>query len=198
MVRLAGRRGRGAVRPAAAPRRRPARRPRRVGVRRRRVGSIAATRSPERRRRPRSPTRSAASSTRFAALLGRDPTHLDSHQHVHRREPVRSVLLELGCRAGRPAPARRARSATAATSTDRPTRATRSRTRCDPSGSRHCSGHSRTERRSSAATPATPPISLPPTRASASGAADSVRPAAPFGARRGRRSSSSPSRSCGR
>ena len=28
-------------------------------------------------------------------LLGRDPTHLDSHQHVHRREPVLSVLIEI-------------------------------------------------------------------------------------------------------
>jgi predicted glycoside hydrolase/deacetylase ChbG (UPF0249 family) len=28
-------------------------------------------------------------------LLGRDPTHLDSHQHVHRREPARSILLRL-------------------------------------------------------------------------------------------------------
>jgi chitin disaccharide deacetylase len=32
---------------------------------------------------------------RFRELLGRDPTHLDSHQHVHRREPVRSVLTAL-------------------------------------------------------------------------------------------------------
>jgi predicted glycoside hydrolase/deacetylase ChbG (UPF0249 family) len=29
----------------------------------------------------------------FRGLVGRDPTHLDSHQHVHRREPVRSVLV---------------------------------------------------------------------------------------------------------
>jgi len=28
----------------------------------------------------------------FRRLLGRDPTHLDSHQHVHRKEPARSVL----------------------------------------------------------------------------------------------------------
>lgn len=28
---------------------------------------------------------------RFRALLGRDPTHLDSHQHVHTSEPVASV-----------------------------------------------------------------------------------------------------------
>lgn len=32
----------------------------------------------------------------FRDLLGRDPTHLDSHQHVHRQEPVRSILLEIG------------------------------------------------------------------------------------------------------
>jgi predicted glycoside hydrolase/deacetylase ChbG (UPF0249 family) len=29
---------------------------------------------------------------RFHELMDRDPTHLDSHQHVHRREPVRSAL----------------------------------------------------------------------------------------------------------
>lgn len=28
----------------------------------------------------------------FIALVGRPPTHLDSHQHVHRSEPVRSIL----------------------------------------------------------------------------------------------------------
>jgi predicted glycoside hydrolase/deacetylase ChbG (UPF0249 family) len=32
---------------------------------------------------------------RFRELMGRDPTHLDSHQHVHRREPVRSALAAL-------------------------------------------------------------------------------------------------------
>jgi predicted glycoside hydrolase/deacetylase ChbG (UPF0249 family) len=32
---------------------------------------------------------------RFRALMGREPTHLDSHQHVHRREPVRSALAAL-------------------------------------------------------------------------------------------------------
>jgi predicted glycoside hydrolase/deacetylase ChbG (UPF0249 family) len=31
----------------------------------------------------------------FRRLTGHNPTHLDSHQHVHREEPVRSVLLEL-------------------------------------------------------------------------------------------------------
>jgi predicted glycoside hydrolase/deacetylase ChbG (UPF0249 family) len=30
----------------------------------------------------------------FRGLLGRDPSHLDSHQHVHRREPVRSLVGE--------------------------------------------------------------------------------------------------------
>src|SRR6516165_9836112 len=30
----------------------------------------------------------------FRRLLRRNPTHLDSHQHVHRREPVRTVLLK--------------------------------------------------------------------------------------------------------
>ncbi|HEV2209320.1 MAG TPA: ChbG/HpnK family deacetylase [Verrucomicrobiae bacterium] len=30
---------------------------------------------------------------RFHSLLGRAPTHLDSHQHVHREEPVRSLML---------------------------------------------------------------------------------------------------------
>lgn len=28
----------------------------------------------------------------FRALCGRDPDHLDSHQHVHREEPVRSIM----------------------------------------------------------------------------------------------------------
>ena len=31
----------------------------------------------------------------FRSLVGRDPTHLDSHQHVHRREPVRSVVTAM-------------------------------------------------------------------------------------------------------
>jgi predicted glycoside hydrolase/deacetylase ChbG (UPF0249 family) len=31
----------------------------------------------------------------FRQIVARDPTHLDSHQHVHRDEPVRSVLLGL-------------------------------------------------------------------------------------------------------
>jgi predicted glycoside hydrolase/deacetylase ChbG (UPF0249 family) len=31
----------------------------------------------------------------FRRLLGCDPSHLDSHQHVHRNEPVRSIMLQL-------------------------------------------------------------------------------------------------------
>jgi len=31
----------------------------------------------------------------FRNLVGRDPTHIDSHQNVHLREPVRSVLIEV-------------------------------------------------------------------------------------------------------
>jgi predicted glycoside hydrolase/deacetylase ChbG (UPF0249 family) len=38
----------------------------------------------------------------FRRLLGRDPTHLDSHQHVHRHEPARTVLLELARQLGVP------------------------------------------------------------------------------------------------
>jgi chitin disaccharide deacetylase len=32
---------------------------------------------------------------KFRALAGRHPTHLDSHQHVHRNEPVRSIMIRL-------------------------------------------------------------------------------------------------------
>ena len=38
----------------------------------------------------------------FRRLVGRDPTHLDSHQHVHRQEPVRSALRRAGERLGVP------------------------------------------------------------------------------------------------
>jgi predicted glycoside hydrolase/deacetylase ChbG (UPF0249 family) len=31
----------------------------------------------------------------FRDLVGRDPSHLDSHQHVHREEPTRTVLREM-------------------------------------------------------------------------------------------------------
>lgn len=32
----------------------------------------------------------------FQRLMGRNPTHIDSHQHRHRQEPVRSIVLALG------------------------------------------------------------------------------------------------------
>ena len=38
----------------------------------------------------------------FRALMGRDPTHLDSHQHVHQHEPVRTVALEIAKSLGVP------------------------------------------------------------------------------------------------
>ena len=31
----------------------------------------------------------------FQRLVGKDPTHIDSHQHVHRNDPVRSVAIEI-------------------------------------------------------------------------------------------------------
>ena len=39
---------------------------------------------------------------RFRMLTGRDPTHLDSHQHVHREEPARSVVRAIGEELGVP------------------------------------------------------------------------------------------------
>ncbi|HKO38109.1 MAG TPA: ChbG/HpnK family deacetylase [Solirubrobacterales bacterium] len=39
---------------------------------------------------------------RFRALLGRDPTHLDSHQHVHEAEPVAGVAEEIAAELGVP------------------------------------------------------------------------------------------------
>ncbi len=39
---------------------------------------------------------------RFRDLRGRQPSHLDSHQHVHQREPVRSVLRQAGQSLGIP------------------------------------------------------------------------------------------------
>jgi len=39
---------------------------------------------------------------RFRALLGRAPTHLDSHQHVHESEPVRGVTEGLAAELGVP------------------------------------------------------------------------------------------------
>ena len=38
----------------------------------------------------------------FDALLGRPPTHLDSHQHVHRQGPARRLLRDAGRRLGIP------------------------------------------------------------------------------------------------
>ncbi len=38
----------------------------------------------------------------FRRLLHRDPTHLDSHQHVHREEPLRSILASLAASLGVP------------------------------------------------------------------------------------------------
>jgi predicted glycoside hydrolase/deacetylase ChbG (UPF0249 family) len=32
----------------------------------------------------------------FRELFGRDPDHLDSHQHAHRHDPARSILIALG------------------------------------------------------------------------------------------------------
>jgi chitin disaccharide deacetylase len=39
---------------------------------------------------------------RFERLMSRPPTHLDSHQHVHRTEPVLTALLRAGERLGVP------------------------------------------------------------------------------------------------
>jgi predicted glycoside hydrolase/deacetylase ChbG (UPF0249 family) len=39
---------------------------------------------------------------RFERLVGRSPDHLDSHQHVHRDEPVRAAVLAAGERLGVP------------------------------------------------------------------------------------------------
>jgi predicted glycoside hydrolase/deacetylase ChbG (UPF0249 family) len=38
----------------------------------------------------------------FRALVGADPTHLDSHQHAHRQGPARSALVALADRLGIP------------------------------------------------------------------------------------------------
>jgi len=39
---------------------------------------------------------------RFRRLLGRDPSHLDSHQHVHLEEPAAAVFRSVGRRLGVP------------------------------------------------------------------------------------------------
>jgi predicted glycoside hydrolase/deacetylase ChbG (UPF0249 family) len=38
----------------------------------------------------------------FECLIGRPPTHLDSHQHAHRREPAQSVVQDAARRLGVP------------------------------------------------------------------------------------------------
>ena len=44
----------------------------------------------------------AAQLARFVGLFGRNPTHLDSHQHRHLDEPVTTVVVETGRRLGVP------------------------------------------------------------------------------------------------
>ncbi len=44
----------------------------------------------------------AAQCERFCALMGCEPTHLDAHQHAHREEPAKSIVLEFGRRFGVP------------------------------------------------------------------------------------------------
>src|SRR5439155_27097559 len=39
---------------------------------------------------------------KFHQLMGRDPSHIDSHQHVHRREPVRGAALKAAQQLGIP------------------------------------------------------------------------------------------------
>ena len=39
---------------------------------------------------------------RFREWLGRNPTHIDSHQHFHRREPYRTVLRRVAAELGIP------------------------------------------------------------------------------------------------
>lgn len=39
---------------------------------------------------------------RFFDLVGKPPTHLDSHQHVHREEPLRTLMLEAADHLGVP------------------------------------------------------------------------------------------------
>jgi len=38
----------------------------------------------------------------FRRLVGKEPTHIDSHQHVHRGDPARAVLIETAQRLGGP------------------------------------------------------------------------------------------------
>jgi len=38
----------------------------------------------------------------FRRLVGRDPTHIDSHQHVHQQEPTKTILLQWAKKNGIP------------------------------------------------------------------------------------------------
>ena len=38
----------------------------------------------------------------FRKLVGKNPTHIDSHQHVHRNEPVKTILMEVARDCGVP------------------------------------------------------------------------------------------------
>lgn len=38
----------------------------------------------------------------FRRLMQREPTHLDSHQHIHRHQPVREIVTALGAELGLP------------------------------------------------------------------------------------------------
>ena len=40
--------------------------------------------------------------SQFETLVGRKPTHLDSHQHVHRQDPLRSMATEAAAKLGVP------------------------------------------------------------------------------------------------
>ncbi len=44
----------------------------------------------------------AAQVERFEELTGQTPTHLDSHHHLHREQPARSIVLEHAARLGVP------------------------------------------------------------------------------------------------
>jgi len=44
----------------------------------------------------------AAQCERFCTLMGQEPTHLDAHQHAHREEPAKVIVLEFGGRFGIP------------------------------------------------------------------------------------------------
>lgn len=39
---------------------------------------------------------------KFRQLVGQTPTHIDSHQHIHRTEPVRSIVVKLASQLGVP------------------------------------------------------------------------------------------------